>query len=110
MLRIVPVEDVAERSVEVSKEANRLGMVLALTGALVMAVVVFLPRFHAHIFARVGKSTLIHSGNGWLFMAFAVLIAISVHRIHRNAERYRSAAAVLLVAGKVSRARRVAAG
>jgi hypothetical protein len=73
-------------------------MALALAGALVMAVAVFLPRFNRHIFARVGNNTLIHSGNGWLFIAFAVLIATCVYRIHRNAERYRSAAAVLLVA------------
>lgn len=65
-------------------------MALALAGALVMAVAAFLPRFN--------KNTLIHSGNGWLFISFAVLIATSVYRIHRNAERYRSAAAVLLVA------------
>jgi hypothetical protein len=94
----VPAEDVAEQSVEVPEEANRLGMALALAGALVMAVAVFLPRVHRHIFGRVAKNTLIHSGNGWLFIAFAVLIATSVYRIHRNAERYRSAAAVLLVA------------
>jgi hypothetical protein len=101
----VPAEDVAEQSVEVPEEANRLGMALALAGALVMAVAVFLPRVHMflprvhrHIFGRVENNTLIHSGNGWLFIAFAVLIATSVYRIHRNAERYRSAAAVLLVA------------
>lgn len=94
----MPAEDVAEQSVEVLEEANRPGMVLALAGALVMAVAVFLPRSNRHIFARVAKNTLIHSGNGWLFIAFAVLIVTCVYRIHRNAERYRSAAAVLLVA------------
>jgi hypothetical protein len=73
-------------------------MILALAGALVMSVAVFLPRSNEHIFARDAKNTLIQSGNGWLFIAFAVLIATSVYRIRRNAERYRSAAAVLLVA------------
>jgi hypothetical protein len=94
----VPAEDVAEQSVEVLEEANRPGMALALAGALVMAVAVFLPRFNGHIFTRAGKNTLIHFGNGWLFIAFAVLIATSVYRIRRNPERHRSAAAVLLVA------------
>jgi MFS family permease len=94
----VPAEDVAEQSVEVPEEANRLGMALALAGALVMAVAVFLPRVNGRISARVEKNRLIQSGNGWLFIAFAVLIATSVYRIHRNAERSRSAAAVLLVA------------
>lgn len=73
-------------------------MILAIAGALVMAVAVFLPRFNGHIFARVGKNMLIHSGNGWLFIAFAVLIAIGVYRIRRNLEQHRSAAAVLFVA------------
>jgi hypothetical protein len=95
----VPAEDVAEQSVEVPEEANRPGMALALAGALVMAVAVFLPRANGHLFARqVEKNMLIQSGNGWLFIVFAVLIATSVYRIHRNAERYRSAAAVFLVA------------
>jgi hypothetical protein len=95
----VPAEDVAEQSIEVIEEANRPGMALALAGALVMAVAVFLPRANGHLFARqVEKNMLIQSGNGWLFIVFAVLIATSVYRIHRNAERYRSAAAVFLVA------------
>ena len=97
MLRIVPAEDVAEQSVEVPEEANRPGMALALAGALVMAVAVFLPRVNGPIHAR-EKNMLIESGNGWLFIVFAVLIATSVYRIHRNPERTRSAAAVLLVA------------
>ncbi len=93
----MPAEDVAEQSVEVPEEANRQGMALALAGALVMAVAVFLPRVNGPIHAR-EKNMLIESGNGWLFIVFAVLIATSVYRIHRNAERTRSAAAVLLVA------------
>ncbi|HEV3321448.1 MAG TPA: zinc ribbon domain-containing protein [Solirubrobacteraceae bacterium] len=93
----MPAEDVAEQSVEVPKEANRPGVALALAGALVMAVAVFLPRVNGPIHAR-EKNMLIESGNDWLFIVFAVLIATSVYRIHRNAERTRSAAAVLLVA------------
>jgi len=62
-----------------------------------MAAAVFLPRVNGPIHAR-EKNMLIESGNSWLFIVFAVLITISVYRIHRNAERYRSAAAVFLVA------------
>jgi hypothetical protein len=93
-----PLGDVHKQPIEVIEEANKPGMALALVGALVMAVAVFLSRVNGHIFARVEKNTLIQSGDGWLFIVFAVLIATSVYRIQRDPKRDRSAAAVLVLA------------
>jgi hypothetical protein len=55
-----------------------------LVRAAVMLIAVFLPQFESGSFAGVEKSSLIQNGDGWWFIALAVLAAGTAYRVYRN--------------------------
>jgi hypothetical protein len=66
---------------------NPIGIGLALTGAALMIIGVFLPRVESRQFFGVVDNTLIQSGDGWIFIGLATLIAVSVYAAMRNQRR-----------------------
>ena len=72
-----------------------IGVGLALIGAALMIIGVFLPRVESHQFFRVVDNTLIQSGDGWIFIGLAVFIAVAVYAAIR---RRRRTYAVLILA------------
>jgi hypothetical protein len=74
---------------------NPIGAGLALIGAALMIIGVFLPRVQSQEFFRVPDNTLIQSGDGWIFIGLAVFIAVAVYAaISRRRRTY----AVLILA------------
>ncbi len=76
-------------------EVNPVGIGLALVGAALMVIGVFLPHVESQRFLRVADNTLIQSGDGWIFIGLAVFIALAVYAAVR---RRRKTAAVLVLA------------
>jgi hypothetical protein len=74
---------------------NPVGIALALIGAALMVLGVFLPRAESQQFFRVIDNTLIQSGDGWIFIGLAVFIAVAVYAAIR---RRRRTYAVLILA------------
>jgi hypothetical protein len=74
---------------------NRVGIGLAVLGAALMSIGVFLPRVETGQFFRVPDNTLIQSGEGWIFVGLAALIAVAVYAAIRNS---RPTYAVLILA------------
>jgi hypothetical protein len=66
---------------------NPIGVGLALTGAALMIVAVFLPRVESRQFFRIIDNTLIQSGDGWIFIGLATLIALAVCAAVRDRRR-----------------------
>ena len=54
-----------------------VGVTIALIGAALMLIAVFLPRVESNTFGRVAQNTLIQSGGGWWFVGLAVATAAS---------------------------------
>jgi hypothetical protein len=70
-------------------EVNRAGIGLAIAGAALLVIAVFLPWAEATKFSSVGQNTLIQSGDGWLVIGIAVVIAASLYRtIQRQAKTW----------------------
>jgi hypothetical protein len=66
---------------------NPIGIGLALTGAALMIIGVFLPRVESQQFFRVVDNTLIQSGDGWIFIGLAIFIAVAVYAAIRHRRR-----------------------
>jgi hypothetical protein len=66
---------------------NPIGIGLALIGAALMVIGVFLPRVESQQFFRVIDNTLIQSGDGWIFIGLAVFIAVAVYAAIRGRRR-----------------------
>jgi hypothetical protein len=66
---------------------NPVGIGLALLGAALMVIGVFLARVESPQFFRVPSNTLIQSGYGWIFIALAASIAVAVYAAIRNRRR-----------------------
>jgi uncharacterized membrane protein len=89
------VEPEAEAVEEEEVEINRAGMGLALAGAMLTVIAVFLPRVESTTFAKVKENTLIQSGDGgWLLIVLAVITAASVYRAFQ--QRTKTAAPLVL--------------
>jgi hypothetical protein len=74
---------------------NPIGIGLVLIGAALMISGGFLPRVESHQYFRFADNTLIQSGNGWIFIALAVFIAVAIYAAIR---RRRRTYAVLILA------------
>jgi hypothetical protein len=66
---------------------NPIGVGLALIGAALMIIGVFLPRVESQQFFRVPDNTLIQSGDGWIFIGLAVFIAVAAYAAIRGRRR-----------------------
>lgn len=75
--------NVAEESVDVTA----LSLGIALVGAGLMVLAVFLPQFESNTFARIEKNTLIQNGDGWWFILLAVIAAGAAYRAYRDQRR-----------------------
>jgi hypothetical protein len=73
---------------------NRIGIGLALIGAALMIIGVFLPRVESQQFFGIPDNTLIQSGDGWIFIGLAAFIAVAVYAAIRR--RRRTYAALIL--------------
>lgn len=71
-----------------------LSLGIALAGAAVMLVAVFLPQFESTTFSQIEKNTLIQNGDGWGYIVLAVLAAGAAYRAYRG--RKRTSATVIL--------------
>jgi hypothetical protein len=61
---------------------------LALVGALIMLIAIFLPRVESKgVFTTVADNTLIQSGGGWWFVGIALAVASSGWYAYRSAKR-----------------------
>jgi hypothetical protein len=56
-------------------EVTPVSLAIAMAGAVVMLIAVFLPRVESNTFGGVAENTLIQSGDGWFFIGLAVGIA-----------------------------------
>jgi hypothetical protein len=65
-------------------EINRAGAGLALAGAALAVIAVFLPRVESTTFAKVQENSLIQSGDGWLFIIAAVLVTAAIYRAYQQ--------------------------
>lgn len=79
-------------------EVNRAGVGLALAGAALVLIAIFLPRVESNSFFRVEKNTLIQSGDGWILIALAVGIAAAVWRVLVQQRKMRTVAILGLIA------------
>ena len=59
-------------------EVNTAGVAIALFGAALMVVAVFLPWVESTTFFRIQDNSLIQQGDGWIFIGLAVGIALAV--------------------------------
>jgi hypothetical protein len=66
---------------------NPIGIGLALIGAALMIIGMFLPRVESQQFFSAPDNTLIQSGDGWIFIALAVFIAVAVYAAIRHRRR-----------------------
>jgi hypothetical protein len=66
---------------------NPIGIGLALTGAALMIIGVFLPRVESQQFFRVVDNTLIQSGDGWIVIGLGIFIAVAVYAAIRHRRR-----------------------
>jgi Uncharacterised protein family UPF0547 len=58
-------------------EVNTAGVVLALLGATLLVIAVFLPHVESNKFFRVQDNSLIQGGDGWIFIGLAVGIGLA---------------------------------
>ena len=72
---------------EESVELSPISVALAGFGATLMVVAVFLPRVEANTFGRIAQNTLIESGDGWAFIALAVLAVGATWRAYQHQRR-----------------------
>jgi hypothetical protein len=90
-------ETAAEDIVPANVSPVSLG--LALAGALVMLIAIFLPRVESpRSFARIADNTLIQTGGGWWFVGLAVAIGTAAWYAYRSNSR----AAGTLVLGVIA--------
>lgn len=68
-------------------EVNPAGLAIAGIGALTMLVAVFLPRLESDTFLRIEDNTLIQGGDGWLFIALAVVATTSLYWTYQQRRR-----------------------
>lgn len=68
-------------------ELSPISVALASFGALLMVIAVFLPRVEANTFGRIAQNALIESGDGWAFIALAVLAAGATWRAYQRQRR-----------------------
>jgi hypothetical protein len=66
---------------------NPVGIGLAFIGAALMIIGAFLTRVESPQFFRVPDNTLIQSGDGWIFIALAIFIAVAVYAAIRGQRR-----------------------
>ena len=66
---------------------NPIGIGLALIGAALMTIGVFLPRAESQQFFTVPDNTLIQSGDGWIFIGLAVFLAVAAYAAIRSRRR-----------------------
>jgi Short C-terminal domain len=68
-------------------DVTPLSLGIALVGAGVTLLAVFLPQFESSTFAPIEKNTLIQNGDGWWFILLAVLAAGAAYRAYRGQRR-----------------------
>lgn len=77
----------SESSAEERYHVDRVAVGLALAGAALMVISVFLPRVESSTFGKVAKNTLIQSGDGWAFIVLGIVVAATVHRATQEGTR-----------------------
>lgn len=65
-------------------EISPVSLGIALAGAALMLLAVFLPQFESTSFAHIEKNTLIQNGDGWWFIILSVAIAGEAYRGYRG--------------------------
>lgn len=68
-------------------DVTPLSLGIALVGAGITLLAVFLPQFESNTFARIEKNTLIQNGDGWWFIIVAVLAAGAAYRAYSGHKR-----------------------
>ena len=63
-------------------EPNLGGVGLAVAGAVLAIISVFLPALESSAFSRIEKNTMIQSGTGWLVLGCAVGILGAIYRVY----------------------------
>lgn len=57
------------------EEVTPVSLAIAMVGAVLMLIAIFLPRVESNEFGRVAQNTLIQAGDGWLFIGLALGVA-----------------------------------
>lgn len=68
-------------------DVTPLSLGIALAGAGVMLIAVFLPQFESNAFSQIEQNTLIQNGGGWWFLGLAVAAAGAAYRGYRGQKR-----------------------
>lgn len=78
------VDDAAEQE---TVDVTPLSLGIALVGAGLMLLAVFLPQLESSTYAQIEKNTLIQNGDGWWFILLAVLSAGAAYRAFHQQRR-----------------------
>jgi hypothetical protein len=80
-------EEAADTADEETVDVTPLSLGIALVGAGLMLIAVFLPQFESNTYAQIEKNTLIQNGDGWWFIILAVLSAGAAYRAFHQQRR-----------------------